>query len=48
MDGKYCKKCKAALIRCGVCGGSGKEGGHRCTKCAGNGYLCPAHGANWK
>lgn len=48
MDGKYCEKDKSALVRCSICNGSGKEAGHRCTKCQGTGYLCQAHGADWK
>ena len=48
MDGKYCEKDKSPLIRCSECDASGKENGHRCTKCKGTGYLCQAHGANWQ
>ena len=48
MDGKCCEKDKSALIRCSECNGTGTANGHRCTKCKGTGYLCQAHGANWK
>ncbi len=48
MDNKYCKKCKTALIRCGECYGSGKQGGMRCTRCKGTKYLCHIHAGNWK
>jgi len=47
MDGKYCAKCKTALIRCGECNGTGKVGGMRCTRCKGTKYLCHVHGGNW-
>jgi len=49
MDGKYCEKCKTALIRCSDCNGSGKKlGGEKCVKCDGAGYVCHVHGGRWK
>lgn len=48
MDEKYCKKDGSALVRCNECNGSGKEEGHRCTRCKGTCYLCQAHGADWQ
>lgn len=49
MDGKYCEKCKTALIKCSECQGNGKKlGGSKCPHCNGTGYHCQMHGGAWK
>lgn len=42
-----CYWCGQGLRECGMCKGTGKYRGEKCTACLHSGWMCPTHEGDW-